>query len=684
MHLKEDEKRKNSNCRVKAQAGIRTACEGMRMKAIEIGPAAFFLRPSFIKKILFLSVALFLSIYNTKAQQKNNPQKDSAASTITGDNQTLQEIRHDRIDSSQKFYEKLKKKFLSRRITRQLYPLLFREPYRKPVAMTPEKPKDPYRAYNNRFIGNIQVKKLDPFGPRVNDTLRQAANWPERFANSLHVTTREFVIKRSLLFEKGDRLNSSQISDNERILRLTPYLTDARIYVLPRRNDRDTVDILVVTQDVLSTSGGISGDFRSGRIDLYENNFFGFGHEFRTRTSYSSKLDPLKNRSQGWGFRGLYRIPFIGKTFITGEAEYINEWNNDRKALLLRRDFLTPSTKYAGGLEMSRNRLLAQAYPLIKDSSSVLYSYSYNLADLWLGRSFRFRFGNERFRERARLIVAGRTTGYNYFERPIVREDTNRLYQNRFLNLLSIGFSSRSYFRDVQIYGFGRTEDVPYGGLFSLTGGLERTEFGFRYYTAAKASLGRYYSGFGYLVASANVGSFVRSGHWEQGVLRADFNYFSRLIELGAIQIRQFIDLRYTRGVGRFDQEFIDIGSRNGIRGVGSAALRGAKSLVLNLETVAFTPLNILGFQIATFAYTDLGFITQSKVKLLRGQLFSGFGLGIRVRNENLAFNTFQFRLGIYPNIPYVSSPIRTDFSGIPRTRLTDFTITAPEVIPFR
>ncbi|CAA9227691.1 MAG: hypothetical protein AVDCRST_MAG56-763 [uncultured Cytophagales bacterium] len=603
---------------------------------------------------------------------------------VERDEKRLDQIGEDREDSTAIFYQKLKKRLYKHKLTKRLYDALFREPYRKPVTRTLERPADPYQRYNGRFIGDIRYTRLDPFGPRVNDTLRPPANWVERTANSLHATTKKYVIRKGLLFKKGDRLSSLEISDNERILRETPNLLDARIYVLPRPGDRDTVDILVVTQDVLSVSGGASGNTRSATVDLNESNFFGLGHEVRTRTTYRSQTNPFTESPVGWGFRGLYRVPYIGNTFITGQLDFIHEWNHQREGLLLRREFLSPDIKYAGGLEVSRNRQLMQTYPLEPDSGNVLYRYNYKLVDAWLGRAFRLNVGSERFRERARLVTALRASSYDFFDRPLVTADTNQILEDREQNFFSIGISNRNYLRDVQVFGFGRTEDIPYGSLFSITGGVDRGEFKRGYYLGSKLSRGRYYKGFGYLLATVEAGSFVRAGDWEQGVVRVELNYFSRLLTFQTTHIRQFLDLRFVHGIGRFDREFIDISGRNGIRGIGSAALRGSKGLVLNLETVVFTPITILGFQLATFAYADLGIITPSDVKILDGTLYQGYGIGLRVRNENLAFNTFQFRLGIYPNIPGNSRVLRTDFSGFPRTRLPDFGISAPDVVPFR
>lgn len=630
---------------------------------------------------LLLLCSITKNLY-AQVQDTTHLQQDTsrAAIIVEEQNSILETIQqNNEADSSKFFYEKLKRVFSKTKLTRELYRMLFREPYQNTASRTLTKAEDPYKRYNGRIIGNITIQALDPFGPRVNDTLKLPNNWFEKAGNTMHITTRSRVVRKGLLFSKGDEFNSLLVSNNERVLRQqSPHLLDARIFVLPRIKDKDTVDIHVVTQDIWSISGDLAfNGLKNGNIRLNDSNIFGLGHQLQNQVLYDSHPD------KGWGYRGLYNVPFIGKTFINGQLHYINEWNQSSHGLRLRRSFLTPSTKYAGGLELSQNRYLQQYVPFGSDTVFATFPYAYTLVDVWLGRAFQFNAGNERFRESSRLIVAGRIIGNNFYERPVVRSDTNNLYWNSFLSLMSIGISNRSYFRDVLIYGFGRTEDVPYGGLFSITSGAERREFGERFYLGTKASYGKYYNRFGYLATTLDAGSFIRGKNWEQGVFRLEANYFSRLLMLKTLRIRQFVNIRYTKGIGRFDQEFIEISNSNGIRGIGSSALRGTKSLVLNLETVFFTPLNILGFQVATFAYADLGMITPANINLFEGTVFQGYGLGFRVRNENLTFNTFQFRLGFYPNIPNNQAVIRTQFSGIPSLRLYDFDIAAPETITF-
>ncbi|MDJ1503425.1 hypothetical protein [Xanthocytophaga agilis] len=596
----------------------------------------------------------------------------------------LKELRLDSADAAKSridttlLYKKLKRKMQKHRFSRAVFEFLFRDPYSRTVSRTPTSPIDPNCTYEGSFIGNIQIQRLDPFGPRVTDTLRLPANWFEKAGNTMHRDTREAVIRKSLMFQRGYPFVASMISDNERILRLTPNLLDARIYAVPRKGRSDTVDILVVTQDVWSINGSIDTDFQQTiGVNVDDLNFLGLGHEKALGISYSQAPHPYTHKPRGWGIQSLYRVPYIGKTFISGTLQYVNRWTQERYAVIAQRKFLTPNMKYAGGLELSRNRIYVESNPFIRDSE--VFPVGYDYADFWLGRAFRTQWTGER----TRMVLAARVIGNRYWERPEVRADTNQLYQHRWLNLYSIGFSTRNYLRDVLIYGFGRTEDVPYGSLVSFTTGMERREFGVRSYIGMKMAHGQYFQRFGYLLLGFNAGSYIRNGLWEQGAWRGEVNYFSRLLTVGTSQLRQFINLRYTRGFGRFNGEYIDINNANGIRGITNVGLRGQQSLVLNIETVLFTPLNILGFQVAMFGYVDLGWIGTSSKEVVKVPLYQGYGIGIRLRNENLTFNTFQFRLGFYNGFAGLISPFRTEFSEIPRSRLTDFDINAPEVVPF-
>lgn len=614
------------------------------------------------------------------AQQEPPPKVDSTSIYIKKQNEILNNKSTDkRSERNSRFYKEIKRIFSKNQALKDVYQLIFRDPSKEVQVQQTPKVQNPNRKYDGKYIGKITIKSIDPFGPKVNDTLRQARNWFERAGNRIHFSTRRGVIRKNyLLFDQGSKLDYEVLSNNERILRTSPNLLDARIIVIPRADDKDTVDIMVITQDVWSISAdGSTSGFTSGNIGLEDKNLFGFGHVLRTVTSYDQAQE------QKWGFRGRYRVPYIGKTFVSGEAEYINEWNNDSYAFRLQKAFLAPTIKYAGGLELSHNRVQSNVlFP--NDTLQISFPVTYNLQDMWVGRSFRFYSGSEQFRKSSRIILAARALRYHFTQRPEVRIDTNQLFQNRITYLGSVSFNSRNYFRDLLIYGFGRTEDVPYGGLVSLIAGVEKTEFGQRLYGGFKVAHAQYYSRIGYLYSTINFGSFYQNKSWEQGIITIGANYFSPLINFKQHQIRQFVNARYSIGTHRFSGEFIDLNNNNGIRGISSRGLRGTKRLSLGLETVLFTPSELLGFRIAIFGFTDLGFISFQGDPLLNSTLYQGYGLGVRLRNENLAFNTFQLRLSFYPNIPFNEIPVRTSLSGIPSLRLTDFDVSAPATVPFQ
>ena len=124
-------------------------------------------------------------------------------------------------------------------------------------------------------IGEIHIRPQNIFDledPREN-------NWLFRFANRLHVTTREEPIRRALLFHKGEWLSVRRIDETERLLRDNRYLYDVDIH--PVAYENGVVDLEVVTRDTWSLKPDISigreGGFTSGSISIEEQNLLGTG-----------------------------------------------------------------------------------------------------------------------------------------------------------------------------------------------------------------------------------------------------------------------------------------------------------------------------------------------------------------------------------------------------------------------
>jgi hypothetical protein len=85
------------------------------------------------------------------------------------------------------------------------------------------------------------------------------------------------------------------LADNERIIRSLRYIEDARIHVIPEPNNKEVVDILIITKDEFSL--GIGADFNGFdniRLNLYEGNFLGIGHDMQHSYIYHNSEQPKK------------------------------------------------------------------------------------------------------------------------------------------------------------------------------------------------------------------------------------------------------------------------------------------------------------------------------------------------------------------------------------------------------
>ena len=586
------------------------------------------------------------------------------------------------------FYSRLKTKMYKHRLTRQLYDAVFQDVYNSRVKTgeVSQIEVNPFKIFEGKIIGDIYIKRLSVFGQTVYDTLRKPANWIERTGSRLHTNTREHVIRNSyLLFQQGDALDPLVLRDNERLLRSTSIFHDARILVLPRAGSKQFVDVYVITQDVWSLlpNGGFGG-LTNFSVGFDQLNFRGLGHQLFAQVAYSG-TDPRQKVE----YQARYRVPFIGKTFLTAEADLLYLRDLKQIAIKLYRPFLTPDMKYAGSIELNHTQINNRL--VTRNDSVVLVPLGYNYSDVWIGRSFRLFYKQRDTEEkgRSRLIIALRNTTYTYSKRPDVTADTNQIYQDSRVTLFSVGFSRRKYVRDVLIYGFGRTEDVPIGESVAAIIGFDNAELGQRLYTGLNFSQGKYVRHLGYVYGLINLGGYFRSKQIEQGVVSLESNYFSPLMKTKWGNMRHFVNMRYTTGIDRFTNEYITLGSNgSGINtdgiGINSDALRGTKRWLINYENVLFSRLNLIGFRVAFVTFANLGLVSFSNQSFLQGPLYQGYGIGFRFRNENLTFNSFQIRLSYFPNIPNNSFPFRQAFEGIPSLKLRDFDLSAPQIVPYR
>jgi hypothetical protein len=564
------------------------------------------------------------------------------------------------------FYDSLKVRASRTKLTKALFDLVIVIPDTANRKKILSKSQESFTEYSGKKIRKIQIQRLNVFGADVNNPGYYDPHGVEKLLNNTHISTNENIIRKYLLFTEGDTLSPLTLSDNERIIRQLPYIDDARIIVIPVSGEE--ADIVVITKDVYSLGGDFvykgKGD---GTVRLFEKNIFGMGHEFEVDIPYSSGASD----SPGIGLN--YNINNIQRTFIDLNLNYYNALGKKTYGLSASKKLISSTTRYAGGISV-RQTFTTEDLDTLPNPLPLKFTYQ----DYWLLRAFLIN------RESVTRIITGfRYTNNNVFERPLIDSNSYHSLQKYKFFIGTAALSIQKYYKTSLIYSYGRTEDIPYGMLLRYSAGMEINEFRNRAYSGIDLSYGHSTEKLGYFYASAGFGTYIQNKHTDQGVLLFRVKYFSNLIYLGSFKIRNFVNLDYTRGFDRNNDEYLVIPKTNGFTGFSNDTLRGAQRVIMSLESVVFNPVNIYGFRFAFFGFTDLAFLAGTNEVISKGRILSGIGLGIRIRNDNLVFNTFQIRLGFFPSPPQYSRINYFTVSGEQLLRPNNFDPGPPAEIPY-
>ncbi len=560
-------------------------------------------------------------------------------------------------------------------VTRKLYGLFFRKQDLEVAGRVFSKTNatQKFIKFTGKRINNIEITRLHAFGQSVYDSTLKPTTLIENSVNRLHIRTATFLLKNNLLFKEGELLNPVDFAESEQLLRNLSYIEDANILVEPL-GDTSAVNIKVITKDVWSIGLGAEYYSRySNQFQIYDKNIGGLGlwlnGYFYHDARYSNK----------WGQKGELIVTNIGGSFIDGDIWLRKGLGYSTSALALRRDFYASKALYGGGAAIIKS-YEPYSFRTIDSTRQI----SYNGYDYWIGRSLRVSRRDLK-KSPHNLVIAFRFISKYYTGRPSVSENLNYFFQNKECYLLGLSLTKQELYKANLIYSFGSTEDIPTGFRVHFTIGIEKGEFENRYYVGNEWSAAEV-GPWGYLFTSVRIGGFISSlNQAQQTTTNLRTTYFSNLFTVRNLQLRQFARVDFTRGLNRFygEGESIFLDNNNGIRGLTSRDMSGTTRLVLNLETVAFSPLFIFGFRFAYFAFCDLGFIGSADDYIIGNQSFSGFGLGVRIRNENLVLNTIQIRLGYYPKLPNNADVSYWLITGQQRQRFENFRAREPQIVPF-
>ena len=563
----------------------------------------------------------------------------------------------------------------SRRWVRELRNIIIVSPKNETEADTFNimSPGNIYLATEGLTIANIRITRLNPFGTSITDSVHSHPRWLGRVGNAIHINTNEFVIRNALLFREGDAVDGLKLAYSERYLRSLGYIGDARITSTPVCEN--TAEVLVVIQDNLpySVDGDSNFDTRAS-FSFTNNNIIGLGFELLAGAFIDTKKENLM------GYRAMLRQANMGRSLTSFQADYLDKYENQRLGFKLQRDFYAPTTKYAGSLSFYNVRTPVRYYDYKSDEApSTPVTIRYKQFNAWFGRSFLLD-NRSNYRQSRNITVSVGAHNMKFIDRPDDAEERYYRLQNRTTYLASLSFSKQSFYNASLIYNYGRTEDIPYGHLLTIKGGKEISEMARRPYLGAIASSGYFVPYLGYISGALSYGAFFNKGP-DQGVVSVEMNYFSNLYITGNTRQRTFVNGKYTRQLFNWLEDKLVIDDEYGIPGFRNDSVLGRHRLNLSVEQNVFLPREVFGFRFVVYAFSYLSWLGGYNEPVMLSNLYSSFGLGVRIRNNRLVFNTLQVQIAYFPNIPKNSSFSYFSYSGERVLKPREFSARAPEIV---
>jgi hypothetical protein len=533
---------------------------------------------------------------------------------------------------------------------------------------------NPYAQHAGKIIRNINIDRIG-FEKSIYDSAKKVDKTITKLANKLHIDTRLKIIRKHLFIRENQALNPHELADNERFLRDKDFILDCRIIVTPIENT-DSVDVLVVTRDVFSLGGSLGGTIPTApKIRLYDANVDGRGQ----RIEYTALID--QERTPKYGYSLVYRKSSVLGSLTNLELGYtelnsgysFGDENEFALRMRLDRPLVSPYTRLAGGGEVSRN----WSENVYGEPDSTFLKYQYKVVDGWIGYNIGI---HKDIADRSRKFLALRFVDGYYIDQPDqVEYLQERKYNNIYGYLSEFTFYEKNYYKTRYVYGFGRTEDVPYGYTLGISAGYVRQLGIERPYAAIKWDYGKAFTKGDFVRLITQVGGYYRDNKMEDVIVQGGATYFARLLQLNRFKLRNLAQVTYTQLTNRTAIDYLNI-SKKEIPGFSSDSIRADQRLALHAESVLYTPWTLLGFRFAPFVSLDL--VTLNCVQCATdNEVYTGLSSGLRTRNENLIFGTMEVKFTYIPKDQYGNSKFVFGFKQNLQVKNTGSFVKAPSFI---
>ncbi len=456
-----------------------------------------------------------------------------------------------------------------------------------------------------RTIRSIQVTRGDVF-PEIT----RRPEFFYRWANALHITTKESVIRREFLFREGQNLDLELIDESERRLRRLPYLGAVSIAI--DSSQADSVDVTVATTDqwttltstILSSGGGRT--IFGGALE--EFNLLGYGKQLFAEASHE--------RHEGTTLSFRYRDPQLFDSRWTAEGRFVDGPFDRLSSGQIVRPFFSPDTKWSWTIEGAGSDRVRREFSAGLESNR--FRRQVNSLRLAAERAFGPRYRKVRarlayqFQDRTFTQVPG--TVRLLPENELIHRTTARLRVERL-----------AFAEETRIDRFLKTEDITLGSITTVSlgrtglpapNGVKRFELLLARHQAYQIVAGQY------LFATAAFQTFFE----KETLLSLRLRYYNKIMGW------QTLALNAEFGYATDTEEIpFVLGGDSGLRGFPARQFPGNKRLLLNLEDRIFTSLNILTVAIGGVVFADAGHVWQESQQVSFADMNISMGVGLRL-----------------------------------------------------
>ncbi len=543
-----------------------------------------------------------------------------------------------------------------------------------------KKSETPFLPYEGKIIRNIIIDQIG-FERSIYDT--SSTNMVKkigRLANNLHQNSRESTIRNNLFVYKHQKLNPYKVADNERYLRDLDFILDARIVAEPVNGNSDSVDLFILTRDVFALGGTFTPrSLNTYRFGLYDVNIDGRAQRIQFNGVFNPDRDPRI------GYQFLYTKNSIKGSLIDATLSYTQIDNGsslgleNEQAVLVRltRPLVSPYTRMTGGMEFSRN----WSTNVFQKPDTAFRQYGYNIQDAWVGYNIGI---NNKTENRNRHVIALRAFHQQFIKLPNqLSEQTNPLYNDKFFVLGAVTFFNQNFYKTRYVYGFGRTEDVPYGRNLTVTAGSVRQFDLTRPYIGAEFDKTLVMKNGDFHEYKLQAEGFLGNDKLEDITLLASATLFSKLIEFRQLKIRQYLGINYATQINSRLKVPLTINSDFGLEGFRADSVLGTQRFSIYSQTIIFTPFSILGFRFAPLVFGELSMVAPKDASIFRQKPYAGLGGGLRTRNENLVFGTIELKAYWFPRVTEDLSTFRISVASNLRVKFSAGFVKRPEFIQY-